>query len=283
MRVALVLMLMTSPAWAVEMRVARDLPYAEPKSERNTLDIYSADDGTAAVKPRRPVIVWIHGGGWRRGDKAVMDHKPQAYVDRGFVFAAINYRFYPDVTIQQMMGDVAKAIGWVHGHVREYGGDPERLIVMGHSAGAHLAALVCTDERYLKFEGLPLATIKGCVPLDVAALDIPKRMADSPDTSGNFVALFGATTEAQQQASPVTFVAPNKNIPPFLILHITSRRETTEQSQWFAEKLKAAGVPATVVSCEGKTHATLNSDLGQPEDAPTLAIDQFLDTVLVKK
>jgi acetyl esterase/lipase len=205
-----------------------------------------------------------------------MHHKPRAFADQGFLLASVNYRFVPDVTIQQMMADVAKAIRWVHDHAREYGGDPRAIYVMGHSAGAHLAALVCTDGRYLKAQGLSLAILKGCVPIDVAAFDIPKRLEETPDRSGNFLAVFGKTIEEQRDVSPVAHVAKGKHIPPFLILHVADRPETRSQSQWFAKALEAAGIPATVIAAEGKTHGTINSELGLPDDKPTQAVWEFL-------
>jgi hypothetical protein len=87
-------------------------------------------------------------------------------VDKGFVFASTNYRLLPDGTIKQMGEDVAKAIHWVHDHAEECGGDSSRMFVMGHSAGAQLAALVCTDDRFIKAEGLSPSIIRGCVPVD---------------------------------------------------------------------------------------------------------------------
>jgi len=140
------------------MTVHRDLAYAEPKNERQSLDVYSP-----AKDAHEPVIIWIHGGGWQRGDKSALavgapeQHllKPQAFVDHGCVFVAINYRFIPNVDLKTMAGDVAKAIGWVKRNIRQYGGDPDSLVVMGHSAGAQLAAYVCTDEEFLKAEVSP--------------------------------------------------------------------------------------------------------------------------------
>jgi arylformamidase len=159
---------------ADEPSVHRGLAYARTKNERQTLDVYSAAKGK-----NQPVVLWIHGGGWRKGDKSDVQKKPQAFVDRGFVFVSANYRFVPDVTVKEMAGDIAKAIRWVHDHAGEYGGDPKSIFVMGHSAGAHLAALVCTDDRYLRAEGLPLSVIRGCVPVDVSVYDVPKRIKDS--------------------------------------------------------------------------------------------------------
>jgi acetyl esterase/lipase len=261
------------PAVAAEPKVHRDLPYAEPKNERRTLDVYAPAAGKG-----HPVVVWIHGGGWTQGDKRSVQQKPQAFVDRGFVFVSTNYRFFPQVTVKEMTGDVAKAIRWVHAHAQEYGGDPDTLFVMGHSAGAHLAALVCTDARYLQAEGLSLAVLKGCVPVDVAAYDLPKRRQDG----GSAPKVFGQTEELHRELSPVTHVARGKHIPPFLILHVADRADAKAQSQWFADRLKDAGVSAQVVAAEGKTHGTINGDLGRPDDKPTQALFEFLDRVLKK-
>ncbi len=84
-----------------------------------------------------------------------------------------SYRLLPHVEMETIVRDIAKSIRWVHDHIAEYGGDPRRVLVMGHSAGAQLAALVCIDDRYLKAEGLSLAIIKGCVPVDGDTYDVP--------------------------------------------------------------------------------------------------------------
>jgi arylformamidase len=273
-----VILTITAPALAADPVVHRDLAYAEPKNERQTLDVYSPSEGKD-----HPVVLWIHGGGWKKGDKSGVQKKPQVFTEKSFVFVAINYRFLPQVTMKEMTGDVAKAIRWVHDHAREYGGDPASIFVMGHSAGAHLAALVCTDDRYLKAEGLSLSIIKGCVPIDVSAYDIPKRLKDGGTVKpATLKELFGDTEEAQRDVSPAAHIDKGKNIPSFLILHVADRPDTKAQSEWFADKLKEAGVSATVVAAEGKTHGTINSDLGLPDDKPTVALWEFLEGGLKK-
>lgn len=225
-----------------------------------------------------PAVVWIHGGGWRKGDKAGVEQTAKAFVDKGYTFFSINYRFVPDVTVKEMAGDVAKAIRWVRDTAQSFGGDPNWIIVMGHSAGAHLAALVCTDEKYLKAEKLSLANIKACVPIDVSVYDIPKRLNDGGEVSPEtFKAVFGDKIDLQRDLSPVTHIAMGKSIPPFLILHVADRPDTKAQSQWFAEKLEKASVPANVYAAEGKTHETIGSELGSPEDKPTQAVLDFLN------
>ena len=269
-------LLLAPVLFAVEPKVHRGIAYAEPKNERQTLDVYAAPKGKD-----QPVVLWVHGGGWRKGDRSNVQKKPQAFVDKGFVFVSTNYRLAPQGTVKEMTADIARAIRWVHDHAREYGGDPNRIFVMGHSAGAHLAALVCTDDRYLKAEGLSLSVLKGCVPVDVSVYDIPKRLKDSGSVPpAAFKEVFGEKEEAHRELSPVAHVARGKHIPPFLILHVADRPETKAQSEWFADKLKAAGVPARVVAAEGKTHGTINADLGLPDDKPTQALFEFLDGVL---
>ena len=141
--------------------VARDVPYASPAHERQVLDVY-APPGARQL----PVVLWIHGGGWQAGHKGLIARKPQAFTEAGLVFVSINHRLLPHVPMGDIVRDVAKAMRWVHDHVAEYGGDPSRVLVMGHSSGGQLAALICTDQRYLAAEGVSPAMIKGCVPVD---------------------------------------------------------------------------------------------------------------------
>src|SRR5436190_20458951 len=207
------LLLVTSPLLAAESKIQRDIAYAQPQNERQTLDLYAPASGTD-----HPIVVWIHGGGWRQGDKRGVEQKPQAFVDKGLVFVSINYRFVPQVTVKEMTGDVAKAIRWAHDHAKEFGGNPNSIFVMGHSAGAHLAALVCTDDRYLNTEGLSLSIIKGCVPVDTAAYDIPQRFVQSdPAKSSEGKAIFGDDAASHRELSPITYVGKVKSIPAFLI------------------------------------------------------------------
>jgi acetyl esterase/lipase len=273
----LCLLLLASSCLAAELNVHRDLPYVEPKEERRTLDVYAPADAKDL-----PVLFWIHGGGWRQGDKRAVQQKPQAFVDGGFVFVSVNYRFVPQVTVKEMTGDIAKAIRWVHDHAGEYGGDGKTIFVAGHSAGAHLAALVCTDHRYLEAEGLSLSLLKGCIPVDTAVYDIRKQIesvaAVQPARAASYRSSFGDAA-SQQDLSPVTHVVKDKSIPPFLILHVADRPDSKAQSVLLAKALEAAGVAAKVVAGEGKTHGTINSELGLAGDKPTAAVFEFLGTL----
>jgi acetyl esterase/lipase len=251
--VAFLPILLPAPLLAAGLRSHLGLAYADTKHERQTLDVYAPTGGKTL-----PVVVWIHGGGWQAGDKKEVHSKPQAFADKGFVFVSINYRLLPDkVTIKQMAQDVAKAIRWVHDHAREYGGDPDTLIVMGHSAGAQLAALICTDDRYLKAEGLPLSIIKGCVPVDGDTYDVILQIATVEAKRAERYRIKFGDEKMQRELSAVTHVAKGKNIPPFLILHVADHPETRGQSQRLVKVLQAAGVPASAYPAEGKNGSVL--------------------------
>ncbi|TVP99889.1 MAG: alpha/beta hydrolase [Planctomycetaceae bacterium] len=270
-RFLLVCCWMIVPASAAELSVRLDVPYVEAGHARQRLDVYW-EAGTEA----RRIVFWIHGGGWQTGDKASVQVKPQAFVDRGCVFVSTNYRLLPEVTIREMAGDIAKGIAWVEQHAEEFGGDPRRVYVMGHSAGAQLAALLCIDHRYLEAEGVSPTILRGCVPVDGDTFDVPMQIAAvEPRVGAIYARKFG--DEAEQIAlSAVTHVVTGKPIPPVLVLHIADHPFTPPQANRLVEALRAAGYEARAFAAEGKTHTSINADLGTPGDASTRMIDELL-------
>jgi arylformamidase len=266
--------------------VKRNIPYAEPAHERQVLDVYAPPNAK-----NLPVVFWIHGGGWQTGDKSSVQIKPQFFMDKGFVFVSTNYRLLPSVDMGTLVRDIAKSIHWVHDHIAEYGGDPKRLFIMGHSAGAQLAALVSIDDRYLKAEGLSLAIVKGCVPVDGDTYDVPaiieaaetrRRVHGLPQPKFSHREKFGNDPEKHRDFSAVTHVAKDKGIPPFLILHVADHPDTSAQAQHFGNVLKEAGVPVTVFGAKETTHTKINADLGLPDDPATKALVEFLGTAMKK-
>jgi arylformamidase len=259
-------------ATAIELLVVRDVAYSAADDRFRTLDIYSPREGESC-----PVVIWIHGGGWTKGDKAGLGDKPSGFVRRGYVLVSINYRMLPSVSLKEMMADVAGSVRWVRDHITKYQGDPDSLFVMGHSAGAHLAALLCTDGRYLSEAGVPMNALRGCVPVDVSAYDIPRRIRDLDDgISANFRTVFGAEEGGQREFSPVSYVRDGVVIPPFLILHVASRADTRAQAHGLADVLTGRGLSARVYAAEGKTHGSIGGDLGREGDAPSEEIWRFL-------
>jgi acetyl esterase/lipase len=264
--------------------VKRDIPYAEPADPLQTLDVYAPPNAK-----NLPVVVWIHGGGWQMGDKASVQQKPQAFVEKGFVFVSVSYRLLPKVEMGDIVRDVAKSVHWVHDHVAEHGGDPQRLFIMGHSAGAQLAALICTDGRYLKAEGLSLAIVKGCVPVDGDTYDVPaiietaetrRRVHGQPQATFGHREKFGNDPEKHRDFSAVTHVAKDQGIPPFLILHVADHPDTTAQAQRLGSVLKEAGIQTKVFGAKETNHSKLNDNLGVAGDPATKELFAFVDGAL---
>jgi arylformamidase len=280
------LVVLAVAAAARSQDVKRDIPYADPPQKRQVLDVYSPQGAK-----NLPVVFWIHGGGWQTGDKKDVQVKPQAFNDKGFVFVSINYQLLPDVDMGTIIRDVARAAHWVHDHIADYGGDPNRLLIMGHSAGAQLAALICTDDRYLKAEGLSLAIVKGCVPVDGDTYDVPAiietaetrwRVHGLPPARFGHRQKFGDDPAKHRDFSAVTHVARDKGIPPFLLLYVADHPDTNAQAQRLGNVLKEAGVPATLFGARDTTHGKINADLGRPDDPATKALFEFLGNTLKK-
>ncbi len=266
--------------------VKRDIPYATPAVERQVLDIHAPKDAK-----NLPVVFWIHGGGWQAGDKSSVQVKPKAFVDRGFVFVSTNYRLLPKVEMETIFRDVAKSLGWVHKNIADHGGDPTRIFVMGHSAGAQLAALLCIDDRYLKAEGVPFSVLKGCVPVDGDTYDVPaiietaetrRRVHGEPQAKVGHREKFGNDPEKHRDYSAVTHVAKGKGIPPFLILYVADHPDTSAQARRLASVLKGAEIPATLFGARETNHSKLNDTLGVADDPGTKALDTFLAGLLKK-
>jgi acetyl esterase/lipase len=264
--------------------VQRDISYTKNADKLQTLDVYSPSNAKDL-----PVVFWIHGGGWQGGDKSEVYDKPKVFNGKGFILVSTNYRLLPNVDMATLTRDVAKSIRWVHDHIAEHGGDPKRLLIMGHSAGAQLAALLCTDERYLKEEGLSFAIIKGCVPVDGDTYDIPAmievaelrfRLHGLPLPKMGHRIKFGNDSAKHKDFSAVTHVGKNKGIPPFLILYVANHPDVTAQALRLGNVLKSADVPVTVFGAKETTHTKINADLGKSDDPATTALFAFVEKVL---
>lgn len=280
--ISLASLLLMSAAQA--QNLASNIPYADPGHERQVLDVYSPDDAKGL-----PVVFWIHGGGWQTGDKTDVQHKPRAFAQRGFVFVSTNYRLWPQVEMGTLIDDVAKSLGWVYKNIADYGGDPGRIFVMGHSAGAQLAALLCIDHRYLKAEGVPFDVLKGCVPVDGDTYDLPAIIVTAeirqivhglPLPEFGHRVKFGNDPNKHIDFSAVTHVAKSKGIPPFLILHVAGHPDVTAQARRLAAVLEEAEIPVKVFGVNETTHNRLNANLGLPDDAATNELFKFLDPLV---
>lgn len=175
-----------------------------PKA-RHALDIYvpKLRDGPL------PVVVFFYGGSWRGGERADYRFAADALASRGYVAVVPDYRLFPDVRFPAFVEDGAKAVRWVLEHVADFAGDPDRLYLMGHSAGAHIAAMLTLDESYLAAEGVPRNSIRGTIALAGPYAFYPSRTAS--------VAPIFAHLADQNTARPIVFVDGDE--APMLLLH----------------------------------------------------------------
>ena len=255
-----------------------DVRYSDEISQREgslNLDIYPAA-GTDL-----PVMVFFHGGGWFRGDKTGVNLMPSTFNQHGFVFVSVNYRLVPEVGASQQMQDAARAVAWVKRNIARYGGDSARIFLMGHSAGAHLASLLATDETYLLAEGLLLADIKGCIALDTQAYDLFKLMSNLPPGSGEvYTEAFGNDPEYWKKMSPLSHVRPNQDIPPMLIVYTSQKETRVFFSREFYEALQRAGIPSLLVPAPDKTHGQIQREFGAPNDRVSGIVFDWLQELL---
>lgn len=261
-----------------KFKTIRNIPYdttIKRGKHFKSLDLY-----TPASGKNHPIVIWVHGGGWKIGDKRGVNSKPQFFTEHGFILASINYRLYPQATYDQQAQDIAEAIHWVQEHAKKYGGNPDQIFLMGHSAGAHLVALVSTNPAYLKRESLSLKSIKGTILLDGAGYDISERIRTAGPTAKRlYTTIFGTDEKTWKKASPITYIHEKQSIPPFLIVHVAERAESRRQSESLEKKLRSKGISSKVVSAQGKTHLTINREIGLSDDVPTQKILEFLKNV----
>lgn len=248
----------------------REIAYgADPKQR---LDLLLPTDAK-----RAPLLLFVHGGGWSIGDKRTgAGVKAAHFTDNGWAFASVNYRLVPQATVEQQAADIAAAIAWARANAAANGLDPDRIVLMGHSAGAHLVALVGTDPRYLAAAGVPIGAVKGVVLLDGAGYDIAGQMARPGNpVAGMYDAAFGKDVARQKALSP-TLHAAAPNVAQWLMLPIDRRADSKAQSEGLASALRPAGASARVVAVSGESHRSLNRGLGEEGDFATGEVDRFL-------
>ena len=282
--ISFLVLVLTLASASLAQSIKRDIPYTDQHDQNRTLDIYSPSGAQ-----KLPVVFWIHGGGWQAGDKSDVKAKPQWFMDRGFVFVSTNYRLLPAVDMGTLIRDVAISFRWVQDHIAEYGGDPTRVVVGGHSAGAQLAAILCTNEKYLKEQGVSFGVLKGCIPVDGDTYDIPAiietaetrwRVHHLPPAKFGHREKFGNDEAKFKDFSAVYHIAPNKGIPPFLVLYVSIQPDTDAQARRLGEVLKDAKIPVRMFGAKDTYHTKLNDDLGLPDDPGTKALSDFVAQIM---
>lgn len=261
-----------------DIKIFKNLLYTEIQGltpNLTSLDIY-----TSLLDENLPVLIFVHGGYWIQGDKGNLSSKAKTFIKAGCILVSINYRLSPEVMHPVPAQDVARAIAWVYYNISDFNGDPQNIFLMGYSAGAHLAALMATDEHYLEEEGIGLEILKGIILLESAYYDIPKRLTSEPYNRTIHQMAFGNDPALWYDASPINHITKNKDIPPFLIVHTELNERHQYQALALKETLQNSDIYAQIYYAKDKDHVSLNNDLGKPEDNTTRIIIQFLKNIL---
>lgn len=249
------------------LRSSADVAYGN--HARHKLDIYTPEDAGAAS----PVVVFFYGGNWVAGERDNYAFMGRALASRGFVVVIPDYRLYPEVRYPDFLDDSAQAVAWTLREIARYGGDPKRMYVMGHSAGAYNAAMVAVDPRYLARQGVPNAMLRGWIGLAGPYDFLP---IENPTTRPVFH--FPDTPPASQ---PINHVS--RSTPPALLIAANKDKLVNPQRNTgrMADKLRANGVPVQEIYYDGVSHTTLVASLAAPLRtlAPTLdAVVKFIES-----
>lgn len=249
-------------------RVSRTVVFGE--HQRQQVDIYEPEGAVDDL----PLILFVHGGGWRMGDNAYVHAKPAYFTGRDYFFASTGYRLLPDHPVEEQAADIGAAVQALRGQASSIGFDANQIILMGHSAGAHLAALVASDPSYA---GEAFDAIRGVVLLDGAGYDIAANMADaSPRGFQLYNNVFGQEAARQAALSPVTHVG-GRDAPNWLALYVEERENARVQAQMLVNGLVEAGANASALAIAGTDHGRMNRELGtEAGAAQTEAVDAFL-------
>lgn len=244
-----------------------DIPYGAHAKQK--LDVYKPSDAQDA-----PVIFMIHGGGWLGGDKArpaEVDNKVARWVTRGFVLISTNYRTLPEMVPIGQAKDVAAAIAFAQANARDWGGAPDKFILMGHSAGAHLVSYVSSNADALVEPALMpwLGTVSLDPPYDML------RIMTRPNPSDHYLRVFGTTPDQWRDASPYHVLTGK--IPAFLAVCSVQSATACPQATHFLEKAESLGTEGTMLPVD-LTHREINSVLGTAS-CYTDKVEGFLATL----
>jgi len=252
-----------------KIRVLRDVAYGSDTLQH--MDVYMPQSATTNA----PVLLMVHGGAWRGGDKAaqaVVENKAAYWVSKGWVLVSINYRLQPNSGPLEQLQDLVQALGMAQSMSGSWGADPGKFVLMGHSSGAHLVALLsASPEMALSLGTRPWL---GAVLLDSAALDVPALMRQRHLRL--FDAAFSNDPEYWRVTSPVHQL--NASGPPVLLVCSMRRSNSCSQAEQFAAQVQQLKRSATVLH-EEASHRDINQTLGQPGPY-TEEVNSFLTTVL---
>ncbi|PCJ99372.1 MAG: hypothetical protein COA45_04860 [Zetaproteobacteria bacterium] len=247
--------------WGSDTRIKKDISYGVDRLQK--LDIYLP---LGARAKKRPVHIFVHGGAWRIGDKKRFSKHAKLNTDNGIIFVSINYRLSPKVKHPAHVEDCARAVKWVYDNIGAYGGDINRIHISGHSAGAHLVALLGTQSKYLRSYGLPPSILKIVIPVDTASFDFttPPKGSGARFLPRVIAKTFG-TGEVQLKAASPLFHVNSKNAPRFMMFVTSERADAVAQTTVFNKALLDAGTRSTMQIIQGLSHSEMSKAMANPK------------------
>lgn len=234
---------------------------------RQTMDVYVPPEARAA-----PILFMVHGGGWRRADKsayAVVQNKLDYFAPRGFILVSADYRRVPAAGVMAEAGDVATALSYVQTHATSWGGDGTKVVVMGHSAGAHLVMLLASSPALRT--AASVAPWSATVALDSAGYDITRIMSGPHPRL--YDPVFGADPRLWRQASPTLRLASAPPVPALLVCS-TLRATSCGQARAYADRARGLGGHVDVMAVDLR-HGQIDREVGLPSRL-TRAIARFI-------
>jgi acetyl esterase/lipase len=232
-----------------------------------SLDVFRARDSQAQHRDKANVVVFFYGGSWRNSTREDYRFVGQSLAKAGFLVIVPDYRKAPQVVFPAFIEDSARAVAWTKQHAAEYGGDPSRIFLMGHSSGAHMAAMLGTDAHFLRAVGMRPRDLAGIIglagPYDFLPITDPK-----------IAQVFGPESD-WPESQPVNFVDGDE--PPFLLLQGTADKVVwPRNAPHLAARLRAANEPVTLNMIEGAGHAGLLIDLVRKSSPVRSAILDYI-------
>ncbi|WP_206604203.1 alpha/beta hydrolase [Aquimarina sediminis] len=235
-----------------------------------SMDVYYNSD----TNTLKPIIVYIHGGGWSIGDKSnEIENKLNLFRSLNYILISVNYRLspfpfevsnanrikYPDHNI-----DIANAVLWINDNIKMYGGNKDKIALLGHSAGAHLAALTGTNKSFLENVGLGLSNIKGVAVIDTEGFDINEQITSGANQN-MYINAFGTNIIVNNEASPIHNIVNTVSYPKFFI----AKRGNPQRVRYannFIDVLEANGVSVSHVDGSIYDHSGINNAIGESNE-----------------
>ena len=254
-----------SPSVRFSKDISMVLDVAYGSHPKQTFDVYAPKKTSSA-----PVIFMVHGGAWKMGDKAsksVVYNKVNHWVNKGFIVISVNYRLLPQTSVVEQVSDIRLALMTARMYAASYGGDKDKFIIMGHSAGAHLISLVASKAN---------AGILGAILLDSAALDVESIMRTKH--LHLYDDAFGKDAASWRLLS--AFHTLEEGAKPYLLVCSTKRDDSCAQAEAFASKAQSLNVKTTLLR-QNLTHKEINETLGLGGNY-TQAVDYFIQTLFTQ-